>query len=150
MRKFSLLAASVTVATGAFVMGLSGTAVAGMSHVPTVKSVVPDHGSVDGGTTVTITGKNVVGVTGVDFGSTPAASFVPKSNSAIVAVSPAGTGTVDITVTTGNGTSAPVPADEFTYVTTPAIQSVSPKDGSLNRGQSGDHCWLRLPRGNLR
>ena len=134
MRKLSLLAATVIVATGAFVMGLSGTAAAHMSHVPTVKSVVPDHGSVNGGTTVTITGKNVVGVTGVDFGLTPAASFFPKSNSTIVAVSPAGTGTVDILVSTGDGTSAPVPADQFTYVTTPAIQSVSPKIGASTGG----------------
>ncbi len=134
MRKLSLLGASVIVATGAFVMGLTGTAVASMSHTPSVRSVVPDHGSVNGGTTVTITGKNVVGVTGVDFGSSPAGSFFAKSNSTIVAVSPAGTGTVDISVTTGDGTSAAVPADQFTYVTTPAIQSVSPKAGASTGG----------------
>jgi hypothetical protein len=105
-----------------------------MSHAPSVKSVAPDHGPVNGGTTVTITGRNVVGATGVDFGSSPAASFTPRSNSTIVAVSPAGTGTVDISVTTGDGTSAPVPADQFTYVTTPAIQSVSPKIGATTGG----------------
>lgn len=57
-----------------------------------------------------------------------------RRNSAIVAVSPAGTGTVDITVTTSKGTSSPVPADEFTYVTTPAIQNLSPRIGASYGG----------------
>jgi hypothetical protein len=34
----------------------------------------------------------------------------------ITATSPPGTGTVDITVITSNGTSATGPADQFTYV----------------------------------
>ena len=134
MRRFGLLIAGVMVALGTVLVGTSGFASASPSHAPRVKSVIPDHGSVSGGTTVTITGKYLVGATGVDFGLTPAASFSPKSNSSIVAVSPAGTGTVDITVTTGDTTSAIVPADEFTYVTTPAIQSVAPGSGASTGG----------------
>ncbi len=134
MRRFSPLVAGIVVVSGALALGVSGTAVASMSHAPSIRSVVPDHGSVNGGTTVTITGKNLVGATAVDFGTTPAASFAPKSNSAIVAVSPAGTGTVDISVTTGDGMSAPVPADLFNYVTTPAVQNVSPGTGSSSGG----------------
>ena len=50
------------------------------------------------------------------FGITPASSFDVNSDSSITATSPAEPiGTVDITVTTPNGTSATSPADEFTY-----------------------------------
>jgi len=116
-------------------VGTTGLAGATKVHVPTVRSVSPDHGSVNGGTTVTITGRYLVGATSVSFGGTPAVSFTPKSNNAILAQSPSGTaGTVDITVTTSLGTSAVVVADEFTYVTTPAIQSISPRIGSSTGG----------------
>lgn len=134
MRRFALLAAGITLALGTALVGTTGIAAASMSHAPSVKSIVPDHGSINGGTTVTITGKNLVGATVVDFGLMPATSFSPKSNSSIVAVSPAGTGTVDISVMTGGSASTPVPADEFTYVTTPAIQSVSPRTGASTGG----------------
>ena len=42
-------------------------------------------------------------------------SFTPISDSTIDAVSPAGTDTIDVTVTTPAGTSATNPSDEFTY-----------------------------------
>ena len=38
------------------------------------------------------------------------------SDTQITATSPAGTGTVDVTVTTPAGTSRPASADQFTYV----------------------------------
>jgi hypothetical protein len=128
MKKLFVLAA-IVVTAGGFVLAASTTAGA-KARTPAVTSVVPDHGSVNGGTTVTITGKYLVGATAVDFGSTPAANFSVKSNHALTAVSPAGTGTVDVTVTTSAGTSPTTSADEFTYVTTPAIQSVSPPRGA--------------------
>jgi hypothetical protein len=130
MRRTGLVFAGATLALVSVLMGFSGVAVAKSSHDPTIKAVVPDHGSVDGGTTVTITGKYLVGATAVDFGGVPAESFSPVSNSAVTAVSPPGTGTVAITVTTPVATTALVPADEFTYVTTPAIQNVRPSRGA--------------------
>lgn len=129
MKKLPVLAASL-LAVGGLVLATSATAGAAKSQLPTVTSVVPDHGPLSGGTTVTITGRNIIGATAVAFGTTPAASFSPKSNSSLTAVSPAGTGVVDITVTTPEGTSATSSADEFTYVTTPAIQSVVPRAGA--------------------
>jgi hypothetical protein len=50
----------------------------------------------------------------VRFGSTAATSFIINSSTSITAVSPAGTGTVHVTVTTSS-TSATSPADQFTY-----------------------------------
>jgi hypothetical protein len=74
--------------------------------IPMVTGISPASGAPAGGTTVTITGLNFAGVTAVNFGSTPASSFTFVSDSEVSAVSPAGTGTVPITVTTPVGTSA--------------------------------------------
>ena len=83
---------------------------------PTVTSINPTSGPTAGGTTVTINGTNLTGVAGVGFGTVAAASFISVSDSTLTAVSPAGTGIVDVTVTTPGGTSATSPADQFTYV----------------------------------
>jgi IPT/TIG domain-containing protein len=82
---------------------------------PSVSSVDPNAGPVDGGTPVTITGAGFTGATEVDFGGI-AAGFVVESDTSITALSPAASaGTVDVTVTTLGGTSAPSAADQFTY-----------------------------------
>jgi hypothetical protein len=82
--------------------------------LPSVSSVSPGAGN----TPVLITGMNLAGATSVQFGSVPAASFTVNSATSIGAVSPAGTPTVDVTVTTPDGTSAIAPNDQFTYVVT--------------------------------
>ena len=63
---------------------------------------------------VTITGTNLSGATAVDFG-TNAGTITADSAGSITATSPAGTGTVDVTVTNPDATSATSSADEFTY-----------------------------------
>jgi hypothetical protein len=85
---------------------------------PTIMGVSPSSGPATGGTTVTITGTNFTGVTGVKFGTTAATGVTFGSATSITATSPAGTGTVDVTVTTPNGTSATSSSDQFTYVAT--------------------------------
>ena len=96
-------------------IGAAGT---GSCGVPTVSSITPASGPTSGGTTVTIDGSGFTGVTAVDFGATAAASFTVSSGTQVSAVSPAGTGTVDITVTGPAGTSATSSADRFTYLLT--------------------------------
>ncbi len=71
---------------------------------PIVSKVHPNVGSPSGGTEVTITGHHFSSVSAVKFGSTSAASFSVHSETEIVAVSPSGSGTVHITVTTEKGT----------------------------------------------
>jgi hypothetical protein len=83
---------------------------------PTVTGVSPAEGPQAGGTSVTVTGTELIGATAVKFGSSDATSFTVNSESSITAVSPAGTGTVDVTVTTPAGTSATSAADQYTYV----------------------------------
>jgi hypothetical protein len=85
------------------------------SAPPAVTSVDPVTGSADGGDTVTIDGTGFTGITGVTFGGTPAASFNFVSDGQVTAVSPAGSGTVDITITTPGGVSPAISTDQFTY-----------------------------------
>jgi hypothetical protein len=84
---------------------------------PTVTVVSPASGSTAGGTTVTITGTNFSGVTGVKFGTVAGTGIVVNSTTSITVTSPAeSAATVDVTVTATGGTSAlNAPADQFTF-----------------------------------
>ncbi len=82
---------------------------------PTVATLAPAIGPANGGNSVTITGTNFVGVSAVNFGATSARSFVVNSETSITAVAPAGSGTVDVTVTMAAGTALTDPDDRYTY-----------------------------------
>ena len=118
----------------AFITGVDGNlyalGVTSAGNLPVVTGVSPSGGTTLGGTSVTISGSNFTGVTAVSFGGSPAAfSFV--SDSSVTATSPGGSGTVDVRVTTGNGTSAITSADQFTYTSgsMPVVTSISPTSG---------------------
>ena len=75
-------------------------------------------------TPIGITGDNLCQVTGVNFGSAPATAFkvtepAPvkgiKQPCTVRAVSPPGTGVVDVTLTSPGGTSATGSQDQFSY-----------------------------------
>ncbi len=100
---------------------------------PTVTSVSPSSGPMSGGTSVTITGTNFTGATSVSFGATPVPSFTVNSNSHITATSPAGSGTVDVTVTSPSGTNPSTAADQYTYTANPPP---SPKPPSITEQNS--------------
>jgi DNA-binding beta-propeller fold protein YncE len=100
----------------------AGTSVAGpgdqftYTERPAVAGVAASVGTEAGGTVVTITGSELLGASGVDFGGTPAAGFTVSSAESITATSPPGTGVVDVTVETPHGASAAGAGDKFTYV----------------------------------
>jgi hypothetical protein len=97
---------------------------------PAVTAVSPSSGPTTGGTVVTISGSHFTGASGVAFGANAAVNFSVFSDGSVVATAPAGSsGTVDVTVTTPSGTSAPVSADHFTYVVLPKVTAVSPNSG---------------------
>jgi hypothetical protein len=82
---------------------------------PTVTGTSPISGPSSGGTSVVITGTNLLNATAVQFGSANASSYTVNSPTQITATAPAGTTTVDVTVVTPQGTSAHGAADEYTY-----------------------------------
>ncbi|MFR9790521.1 IPT/TIG domain-containing protein [Streptomyces sp. MB22_4] len=93
--------------------------------------ISPNQGSTGGGTLVTVTGTNLANTTSVMFGSKPATNLTQVSPTEVTAVSPSGTGTVGVTVTTPGGTSNPVP---FFYVGAPFKSSLSTTAGPLAGG----------------
>ncbi len=122
---------------------------------PAVTAITPTSGPAAGGTSVTISGTNLAGATAVRFGGASAASFTANQDGTIGATSPAGTGTVDVTVTTLGGTSATSSADQFTYATgvgflrvtsDPAVPSQISLNGAI--ADSWGLNWLELPVGS--
>jgi hypothetical protein len=119
----------------ASIPGLSPVAFAltNIPPTPTVTSVSPALGNEAGGNTVNIYGTNLTGATAVRFGAVAAASYSVVSDTKISATSPAGTGTVDVTVTTLGGTSAVSAADRFTYASTVStLSALSLSQGTLS------------------
>ncbi len=99
--------------------------------VPALKvtGLSPTTGSTLGGTEATITGSGFAGATAVSFGTTSAALFSVSSDTTIHVTAPAGTGTVDVTVTTPAGTSATSAADQYNYYAPAAVNGLSPTSG---------------------
>ena len=100
----------------------------------TVSSVSPIGGMTNGMTPVTITGTNFTSPATVNFGTAAATNVTVVSPTEITANSPAaGAGVVDVTVTTGVGTSFTSPSDHFSFGPT-ATTSISLKN--LTRTQA--------------
>ncbi|MET8629720.1 IPT/TIG domain-containing protein, partial [Kitasatospora sp. NPDC004669] len=93
---------------------------------PVISGINPSNGPTTGGTTVTINGSGFIGATSVKFGTVPVSSFKLVSDNQIQATSPAGSGTIQVTVTTPFGTSNGV---TFTYTAAPVITGLSPVSG---------------------
>ena len=101
------------------------------AYEPTVTAIEPTGGPVAGGTSVTIHGGDFTAafkrgeaptcwICRIKFGSTAAMKVKTESESVITAVSPAGTGTVDVTAVNDDGGTSPTSsADRFTYAATP-------------------------------
>ena len=103
---------------------------------PTVNGLSISSGPATGGTAVIITGTNFLyGASKVSFGSADA-SFIVDSDTQITATSPAGTGTVNVTVTTEGGVSVTSSADQFTYIPAPTVSAISPVSGPITGSTS--------------
>jgi alpha-tubulin suppressor-like RCC1 family protein len=101
---------------------------------PSVTGLSPSQGPQQGGSAVTISGANLGEATAVNFGTNPASSFTVDSASSITAVSPAGSGTVDVTVTSPVSSSAPNAADKFEYLPPPTVTKVKANKGPAAGG----------------
>ena len=113
-----------------------GDAFTYQTPAPTVTSLSPSSGPAAGGTVVTVTGTNFTAGATVSFGTAAAASVTVISATQIKATSPPGTGSVHVSVTTSQGTSATTAADLFTYVAAPTVTGINPRFGSITGGTS--------------
>jgi hypothetical protein len=84
---------------------------------PSVIGLSADVGPLAAGTTVTITGSGLAGATAVNAGALGPAVILAQTASSVTVRLPGATSPVmeDLTVTTPNGTSAPVAADRFVF-----------------------------------
>jgi hypothetical protein len=106
----------------------AGNVLTGTPAPPRVTKVSPTKGPASGGTSVKITGANFEAVSSVHFDSGEAASFKVISPTSITAVTPAaGSGAVDVTVSTPAGTSAIAASDRFSFL--PTVSGLSPSSG---------------------
>jgi len=111
---------------------------------PAVTGISPSSGPAAGGTAVTVTGSNLSGGS-VSFGVTPATG-VSCAATSCTAISPAGSGTVGVTVTTSGGTSAAGTAGQFTYQATPPPGNLVPNPGFESAGVPADHWGSTVAR----
>jgi hypothetical protein len=103
-------------------------------EAPSVTGLSPATGGVFGGTPVTISGTGFAGTSEVDFGTYPA-SILTVSDTQITVTSSGqvATGIQDVRVIAPGGTSAIVPADQFTYGG-PILTGLSPATGGVFGG----------------
>ncbi len=103
---------------------------------PVVTSVTPSQGNPSGGTPVTINGSGFTGATVVRFGSNLATDVVVVSSTQITARTPAGSGTVKVTVTGPTGTSTQNVFFTYTTVAAPVLTALSPASGPAGGGNT--------------
>lgn len=118
--------------------------------VPTITGVSPATGPLAGGNYVAVTGTGLE-YASIYFGSLPAGGdpYIPDydvSDTVAYVAAPAGAqyGTVDVTAVSPGGTSAITPADEYTYVSPPAVTSISPASGAWEGGTTVDIAGMNF------
>jgi DNA-binding beta-propeller fold protein YncE len=113
---------------------LSKVAISGVTPAPSVSGLSVTSGPLSGGGTLTVSGDNLTGATGVSFGGT-AATILSGSDDTIAVTVPAGSaGGRNVTVTTPGGTSAQTAT--YTYVAAPVVTTMLPGSGPEAGGTS--------------
>ncbi|HVF88664.1 MAG TPA: IPT/TIG domain-containing protein, partial [Blastocatellia bacterium] len=110
------------------------------AQAPTVSSISPNSGTINGGTPVTITGTNFAAGLTVAFGGAAATNVNVSNSTTITAVSPGhAAGGVNIVVTNPGGQSGTL-VSGFTYTNpppqAPTVSGISPGSGSTLGGTS--------------
>jgi hypothetical protein len=103
-----------------------------MLRSPSVTRIVPNNGPIRGGTVVAISGVRFPAGAIVRFGSAVASRVRVRSSTSITAVSPAGAGTVDITVAGEKRASSQVPYGRFAYDPPPSGPWLGLNDNSAS------------------
>jgi hypothetical protein len=101
---------------------------------PSISKLEPNAGPNEGKTLVTISGAGFTGASAVKFAAASALKYEVLSDSSIRAESPAGSGTVEVSVTTPYGSSSAVAADQYTYYPAPTVTKLKPDAGPTAGG----------------
>lgn len=133
---YNLTLTSLTSAGGDGTLPTTATALTVQPPPPTVSNISPNAGPENGGTQVTITGTGFSTATGVRFGTADVLNPSFSTDTTITATAPPGTGTVDITVISPNGTSATSNATKFTYAGIPTVTRITPSRGPATGNSS--------------
>ena len=104
--------------------------------LPKVASMTATDGPAVGGNTVFIYGSGFTPSATVLFGDATAKSVTFLSPQALSVNAPAGSGTVDVTVSTSARTSATSAAGRYTYHQAPSVTGVTPNQGSTKGGDA--------------
>lgn len=104
---------------------------------PAVSSVSPSSGRTGGNTRVHVVGAHYVNVRAVYFGTARATRVtVTWSGGLYVTAPPHAAGAVEVRVVTAFGSTRPVAAGRFRYVSPPAVTGLDRKTGPLAAGQT--------------
>ncbi len=105
---------------------------------PQITSLSPVSGSIAGGNTITINGRNLTGASVVTFNFTRATGVTVINDGQITAILPAAnqsaTGSVNVNVTTYLTSSSVEGTGAFNYGSAPTLTSISPVSGSISGG----------------
>lgn len=113
------------------------------ANTPVLLSLTPNQGPDAGGTTVTISGTNLSGLSSATFGGTAATLGTISSTSAVVTTPAHAVGLVDVTVATSNGTSTLSGA--YTFV----APVVDEQDGACPNDKKNKKVTIcHIPPGN--
>jgi hypothetical protein len=125
----------VTVTNADTQSGTLASAFTYQAPAPTVTSVAPVSGSINGGTSITITGTGFVSGATVTVGGTAATGVSVVNATTITATTAAhAAGAVDVTVTNAD-TQSGTKTGAFTYLApAPTVGSVAPLSGSIGGG----------------
>lgn len=118
-------------------IGGTGTLANGFRYVaaPTIGALSPSKGPVGGGPTITLTGTNFLGVTGVTIGGQAATNVSVTSEAELTLTLPPvpASGPKTVVITAAGGTASK--ANGFTYVDPPTIiGDISPPQGPVTGG----------------
>ena len=102
---------------------------------PTITGVSPATGRRRGGTTVTITGRNLTSVSAIVFGTSAAQQFSCPTSTRCTAVSPSGRGSVHISLRPSTASTPPSPVDQFRY--TGGGRGDNARDDGRDEGSDG-------------
>ena len=132
---FQFICTRPTCGSGHSLMSGSMTVQAVSNPAPTISSISPPTGSVNGGTVVTISGTGFSSNATVKFGGVSATNVNVPNSTSITATAPAhAAGKVDVVVTNSDGQAATL-AQGFTFsIPAPTITNVSPATGSTIGG----------------